>query len=338
MPPKPYLNVIIFPRSLHFRNAALGFRRKVKIGQLAGHLILPRANNEEIGKSFSKLLPPRVSRVDYAIKVHNHVHQGEYDGKLRWGGYFAHNTHDPINTAIAGVHAAVLALSPMEGDRIMSVSEVGEACIAQLPRWSSILTDWIEVLTGADLNSTHPLQMVVSPERWTTAAWIHSAGSRSEYTFVNGSFSLMGSDGKDAMGAQEWSTAIRAANEGRDIPEVWALIRDARAAILRHSGRRAVLDAATAVELIVGRELRRELLRTNSARFTEQLLKKTWQVSRRVEMMADLDMWLPRELDANVMSLRNGVIHSNALVTKAQASAAVETADALLRHYTPIAS
>lgn len=331
--PTPYLNILIFPRSFQFRNRSLGLRRNIVIGNVRGSLVLPRANNAQIGAPFSQLLPPRVSNASYAEKVHAHVHQNDGEGKLRWGGYFTHNLKDPVNTAIASVHAAILTISPKQKGQTRSLQAVSDECMEHLPAWSSRLTDWIEVLTGEDLNAVHPVTATLMPERWPSTAWIHQNGSKLDYTFVNPPMVLMGSDGKNAMDEKIWSRAITAANAGRNIPDVWALIRDARAANLRDNRHRAVLDAATAAELIVDKQLRAELLRKNSLAFVDNLLKGAWQVSRRIEMMRALSMWLPVALESKLTSVRNKVVHSNAAVTESQADAAVEVAEELARRY-----
>jgi len=331
--PTPYLNILIFPRSLQFRNRSLGVRRNIVIGNVRASVVLPRANNAQIGAPFSQLLPPRVSNVSYAEKVHGHVHQNDGEGTLRWGGYFSYNIKDPINTAVASVHAAILSISPKQNGQTRSLQAVADECMEHLPAWSSRLTDWIEILTGEDLSAVHPVSATLMPERWTSTAWIHGSGSELDYAFVNPPVVLMGSDGKNAMDEKIWSTAIAAANAGRNIPDVWALIRDARAANLRDNRRRAVLDAATAAELIVDQQLRSELLRNNSLGFVDNLLKGAWQVSRRIEIMKALSMWLPVGLEAKLTSVRNKVVHSNQAVTRAQAEAAVEVAEELARRY-----
>ena len=303
------------------------------MGNLRGSLILPIANNDAIEKPFAELLPPRAMHVAFATQIYAQSHQSERNGAISWGRYFAYTKNDPVESAVASVHSAILAFSPTQHGRTMSVRQVAEECLEHLPQWCARLTDWIEVLTRDDLNPAHSLSAQIAPKRWTTAAWIHTSSARPEYTFVNPVLSLFGSDGKNAMGASEWSAAIRAANARRDLPEIWTLLRDARGAQRRGNGRRAVLDAATAAELIIDRQLRARLLRDNDVAFVDNLLKSTWQVSRRMDLMKSLGMWLPAGLETKLSSLRNRVGHSNAAVTRGQAIGAVDVAEDLARHY-----
>ena len=204
---------------------------------------------------------------------------------------------------------------------------------SKLSSWSQRLSDWVEVLASDDLNDSHPVHRAIAPRHWTSPAWIHPQGSKIRYTFVNPPISLIGSSGENALDAGLWSRAVRAANNQRDIPDIWALVRDARAAQRRRLGRRAVLDAATAAELIIERQLRTTLRRNNPDAFVERLMKSAWQVSRRIELMRSLKMWLPPKIEENLSSLRNRVVHNNAPVSKEEAKAAVDAAEQLARHY-----
>ena len=67
--------------------------------------------------------------------------------------------------------------------------------------------------------------------------------------------------------------------------------------------------------------------------FVDKLLKNTWQVSRRTDLMKALGMWLPAGLDTKLSELRNKVVHANATVTTLQSKEAMEVAEELARHY-----
>lgn len=329
-----YLNILSFPVAFEFKNGALGARRRVKVGRLEGHIVLPRANNAAIGGAFAELLPPALKHMDFAARVYAQSHRHEFDSRLRWGGYFTYHPTDPVNTAVASVGAAVLAFSNRQSGEELTVHQVGEECLEHFPRWCARLRDWIEVLTRDDLNAAFPVSAAVVPERWTSTAWIRFKDNDGlDRDFINPMLHLFGSDGKNAMDASTWAKAVEAANDCREIPEVWALLRDARAAQIRNQGRRAVLDAATAVELIVNRQLRDRLLEMNPANYVEKAMKGTWQVTRRLDLMVGLGMWVPTGIDAKLTALRNRVVHANDPVTRDQAKQAVDVTEELVRHY-----
>lgn len=329
----PYLTRLIFPASLEFRNATLGLRRRVLIGDLRGTLTLPRANNDGITESFSELLPPRVKNIEFLERVYAHSPDNEVEPRIYWGQYFAWNRHDPIGTAVASVRSAALTFAPSQGGHDMSVRKVAERCLADLPAWCSRLVDWVELLTGVDADPRNPLDAAIVPPSWVSPAWVYPTASGPDYDYFNAPVVLLGSTGEHALDTTNWSKAVRAANARQDLPEIWALLRDARRAQRRRNPRRTILDAATATELIVDRQLRVRLRRDNPQALVERLMKDTWQMQRRTRLMTTLGMWLPPDLDTKLLFLRNRVVHGNAPVTRGESAAALEVAEALARRY-----
>jgi hypothetical protein len=295
-------------------------------------IYLPRPNGAAIGKPFESLLAPRVKDVDFVVRVHLHVAASE-EPEMYWGKYFAWNQKDPEGSAIASVKHAIVSFAARQGNVTLSADSVTETCLHEFPAWSARLADWIEVLTSEDLNASHPLHVAIAEPRWMSTAWIHSDRRRPDYMFVNPPLTSIGSRGESALDAVLWTRAVRAANNRRDIPEIWALVRDARAAQRRGLGRRAVLDAATAAELIIEKQLRAHLSRVNPPAFVDKLMTSTWQVSRRIELMRSLELWLPAKIDDHLTLLRNRVVHNNAQVKKPAAKAAVDAVEQLARHY-----
>ncbi len=311
-----------------FRNSALGVWRRIAVGPLTGTIYLPRPNLEgAVEELFSvNLLPPRLKDIDFAIRVESD------DNRVSWGRYFSYNKNDLAGTALATVGAAVLAIPAKQVDREWSLEEVAKACISDFPGWCRSLTDWIEVLTGNDLNTAHSVDETLDPSRWTSAAWIKSTPGSADYEYVNPAINIYDHD-ENPMYSTHWSAAIRAANAGRQLPDIWALLRDARSAQRRRQYRRAILDAATAAELIVDQELRNRLLKANSIPFVDKLLKNTWQVSRRMDLMAAQGMWLPTGIRKDLTDLRNQVIHKNIVASPREAQTALDVAYNFANHY-----
>jgi hypothetical protein len=269
-----------------------------------------------------------VKDIDFAIRVESR----EENDRVRWGIYTRYNRHDQAGTAVASVGAAVLTIPALQADEEWTLERVAKACINDFPLWCARLNDWIEVLTGNDLNAAHPVDAVLDPAHWTSAAWIQSTAKDVKYEYVNPTINVVLHE-TNPMDASRWSAAIRAANGGRDLPEIWVLLRDARSAQRRRQFRRAILDAATAAELIVDQELRNELLKTNAAPFVDKLLKDTWQVSRRLDLMGALGMWLPVDIHDKLTVLRNSVIHKNVVVSREQTKDALDVAYDFANHY-----
>ena len=236
---RQYLNLIHFPVACEFRHAALGVRRQIRIGALTGFINLPRPDATAIGKSFSALLPPRARDIEFAVRVFDHGTSNAWD-RLHWGKYFTYSGKDPEGTAVASVSYAAITFPAVQGGVEKPLEDVANECIDHMPEWCGRLTSWIEVLTTDDLDPAHPVRSTIDPERWTTAAWITSSGAKPDYDYVNPPLILIGSDGKNAMGREQWKAAIRGANTNAEPPEVHLLMRDARAAWMRDQGRRSI--------------------------------------------------------------------------------------------------
>jgi hypothetical protein len=331
-----YLNILRFPVACAFRNSVLGRHREVRIGSLTGAIHLPRPNLRELGKPFSELLPPCVRDIAFAKRIFNHGVSNDWE-QLLWGKYFTYNLKDPANTAVASVRFVALTFRVRQPTGTRALSEVFEECLQYMPDWCARLTTWIEVLTKDDLDAAHPLPAALHPDPWTSAAWITSSRRKPRYDYFNAPLHSFGSDGRYAVTTELWSSALRGANTMSIPPEEYLLLRDARAAQWRDHGRRAVLDAATAVEIIIGPVLRAQLLKSHSGPETDTLLKREWRFSDRKKLMIKHGMWLPPNLQEQVMNLRNDVIHANAVINKSQAATAIELVGQLASHYAPLA-
>ena len=279
-----YLNILQFPVACEFRNSALGRHRKVCVGSLAGSIHLPRPDLAAVGKPFNTLLPPRVRDIAFATRIFDHGASNVWE-RLSWGKYFFYNVKDPANTAVASVQFAALTFPVRQPDGNFALSKVAEECLKHMPDWCARLTTWIEVLTKDDLEAAHSLPAAVHPQRWTTVAWVTSSRGKPHYDYVNPLMHSFGSDGRYAMTTELWSSAVRGANATTTPPEVHLLLRDARAAQRRNYGRRAVLDAATAAELIIEPAIRARLLKSHTVRDTDAQLRKEWKFSDRKALM-----------------------------------------------------
>lgn len=333
--PTRFANIIRFPAGLQFKNATLGSRNAIKIGPARGWIYLPQANLREIDGFDRLLAPPRASDVEYALRVQNNGRK-PYE-HLRWGNYFTWNLHDPENTAIAWVTHGLIVFPAKQGRRLQTLERVARQCQAHLPAWYSVLADWIEVTTGIDLDPTHSARHMMEGPILNTIPWIF-ANRRGKYgyEYVNRHLVLMGDDGRHAMGPALWAAVIRAANRLKTPPEERLLLRDARSALARGSARRAILDAITALEIVVESALRKALLRRNPRKLVEHLLKSEWKLSMRVDLMRKARLWLPAGVDSALLELRNKVVHKNAAVTVLQAGAAVAAVTKFVDRYSTL--
>lgn len=113
--------------------------------------------------------------------------------------------------------------------------------------WFNAVRTWAEVVTGQDLDPNHPIHDVEP---------------------VGGGLTFIEPPNDDALGltvaisrvfplrAEQWADILRSVRDGEEPPLEEVLSRDARAAHRRGANRRAIIDAATALEIALGRHVR----------------------------------------------------------------------------------
>lgn len=114
-------------------------------------------------------------------------------------------------------------------------------------RWFDVLRTWVEVLTGQDLDPNHRVYDAESV----------GAG----LTFIqpphDGALGLRITTPRVVpLRAQEWADILGLVRDGKEPPLEEILSRDSRAAQRRNANRRAIIDAATALEIVLGRHVR----------------------------------------------------------------------------------
>lgn len=191
---------------------------------------------------------PAVDGVDQSAPSHNQVSDQPDDqtGELlvwtqEYGAFIPESLRPATGlkrVVVTGVEAPKHATRTWAGpdDRLVEV----------IAAWFDQVRSWIEVLTGQDLDPQHRvydaevvapgLNFISPPHDASLALTITTPRIR-------------------PVREQEWRTVMEAVRDGREAPLEELLSRDARAAHARGFNRRAVVDAATAVEVLLAREV-----------------------------------------------------------------------------------
>ncbi len=144
------------------------------------------------------------------------------------------------------VHRIVISgvKAPVDTDRTWRTADqqLGET----IGSWFDRVRSWVEVITGQDLDPSH---------RVYDAEFVGDG-----LTFIvpphEGSLGLVASTPRiRPISGEEWATVLAAVRDGREPPLEELLSRDARAAQRRGYYRRAAIDAATAIEVVLSRTL-----------------------------------------------------------------------------------
>jgi len=114
-------------------------------------------------------------------------------------------------------------------------------------KWFNDVRTWVEIVTGQDLDPNHRVYDAVPV----------GAG----LTFIepphDGALGItMTTPHVLPLRAQEWANILELVRDGKEPPLEEVLSRDARAAQRRNANRRAIIDAATALEIALGRYVR----------------------------------------------------------------------------------
>ncbi|MFF0101857.1 hypothetical protein ACFYO8_21285 [Micromonospora sp. NPDC005257] len=186
---------------------------------------------------------------------------------------------------------------------------------AYINRWFNDVRTWTEVLTGQDLDPNHRVSDAESV----------GAG----LTFIepphDGALGFtMTTPRVLPLRAQEWADILGLVRDGKEPPLEEVLSRDARAAFRRDAYRRAIIDAATALEIALGRHVcghADQLPERQRGRISERTALGGY-----VSIAEDsgLPLAVPVDRLRWLNSLRNDAAHRGAAPGRSEAGAAVQ--------------
>ncbi|MGY1618852.1 hypothetical protein ACI797_19090 [Geodermatophilus sp. SYSU D00691] len=182
-------------------------------------------------------------------------------------------------------------------------------------RWFDDVRTWAEVLTGQDLDPNH---RVYDAESVGTGL-----------TFVepphDGALGLQITTPRVLpLRAQEWAAILGFVRDGEEPPLEEVLSRDARAAQRRNANRRAIIEAATALEIVLGRHIRAladELPDTQRGRINERTALGTYVA---IAEHSRLQLAVPVDRLRWLKQLRNDAAHRGAAPSPWEAADAVQ--------------
>lgn len=180
--------------------------------------------------------------------------------------------------------------------------------------WFDGVRTWVEILTGQDLDPSHR---------------VYDAES------VGAGLTFIEPPHQDALGltittsrvrplqADEWAAVLNFVREGTEPPLEEVLSRDARAAQRRGANRRAVIDAATALEISLGhhvRSLANELPEAQRRRINDRTALGGY-IS--IAEASGISLAVPFEVLHHVKDLRNDAAHRGEAPDNLQTARAV---------------
>ena len=211
---------------------------------------------------------PELQQPDVNEQVQGAVHhlaEAEDDHGWRWsywGGVTGWNTSDGRVLSATVSHAVVSCCGPT-GDR-SSKRDWFEGATHALNEWARRFTRWLEVLALKDHGDDRPPSVSVN-NRLGLALFVNNEGTGGEWVSpIRGPTVVVRAD-HDPIAAEVWEDAVRRANRSALIPESHRYLSRAYVAMNRGDRRRAVIDAATGVEIALATDVRRLLTNSTTA-------------------------------------------------------------------------
>ena len=163
---------------------------------------------------------------------------------------FLHESHRPASALYRVVITNVQA--PHDDERVWRTADQQVAEI--IAAWFDAVRTWAEVLTFQDLDPGHPVyDTAVVGEGLTFIEPDHGGPAGVTH----------GTPRVTPLRASEWANILDFVHRGQTPALEEVLSRDARAAHRRGANRRAILDAATALEIALGRHVRNNIEKLN---------------------------------------------------------------------------
>jgi hypothetical protein len=207
---------------------------------------------------------------------------------------------------------------------------VEDALIQRIEGWFADVRSWVEVVTGQDLDYRHRLSDAANPAEGLLIVRDGSLTDSGTRVYTTRYIRPVTSD--------EWTKILALVGNAQKPPTEYLLMRDAHAALARDQRRRAILDAATASELVLTSVLVKHTVTAPPQRRAEVL--------KRPRMLGGLISSLENQNAAVNLSwtelrklskLRNAAIHEGAEPDHLDAAEAITTAAKLVRQHGALA-
>lgn len=312
-----------FPTALPCVPDVLGARIPVILPNVTkAELCMPVEGRRDVGFD-GAYQPPRLRGMAWFTKVNDHHSGHEWMG---WGSF--HQGGPDPGSWLGSINSAVLrvvAADVTEG----ALQEIGLTVHRSLYAWYVSLRDWLEVLTQVDLGHEHAVRSVSGRSDVETAWWVAASriSGKRGYALVNPPLAIY-MQSAPHVARQDLQRAARETNLGHRPPEPHLLLRDARSAFHREMYRRCILDAAIAVEVVASALLDQLLDQAVGQPARETLVLARDPISRKIPILRSVGVPLPADLEKDLFTVRNKVIHQGKQASRNEAQKALDAATA----------
>lgn len=346
MPSDPnIIGIYALPAPLLLSEECLGRRIPLKVGDLSGVIVLPSAYRspprDEIA-SFTSVIPPgtfgdareRIEAEQYERGLYRPPH-ARWSPSEHWGVDRSYDgSGSRIQVCIAVVEVSVpperiLYRGRIDGQPGEPAGKPLYELFTEIDPWFDRARTWIETATDQDADPYQPLHTsgrlgngltLVAREGQTLslprASWLSGGAAHRNV-------------GQEAISLPLLQGAIEQANKGTRPSDAHLLLRDSRAAFRRGYQRRAVIEASSAVEVVLA-NLNHQVTHIDPGARSPTL---GWYVRQQSIATAAS---LPSNTLVDLVNVRNRAIHENLVPTIEAATSALQLARQIVCHLEPL--
>lgn len=319
------------PASLKLTQGCFGKRYSVRIGNQSATMLLPEVTWLD-DHPIVAAPRSRVGEPDLAARLGDRRIDDQFSADT-WGSA---NSWYPARRFVEVLRVNMIALEfrlpagqmtygeTTSGRRGAPRGPFIDALLAGVDRWFEDLRMWVEVATDQDADPDHPL-----PRSHVVG------GGLSILTEDNGVLSIPATartitvlgDRGESLTLARFRQVLSLLRRGHRPPDAHLLMRDARSDLRRDRLRKAVVDAATAVEISLA-DFNQRVTRVR----TPPRPTLGWFVSqRRIAAAARL----PARTRTSLVDVRNDAIHHNVIPSASGARDAVSVAQSIVERLEP---
>lgn len=316
-----------FPLAICVAADAIGISRPVEVGGVAGTLHLPAAPTTTYSPKapWPHLTPPAALKTALFDEL----------SSVRWG---APTSIPPPPAAIAYYHVSA-GLFSFEIALSDDPNTIGHKVREDLDAWWQRLCTWLQAYSGQRLDATRP--PVDARERISRTKFyrVDVDGRVRSARKTEAHIELYIDPNPSTVSVDQWSSAVRRTSNKEELPLEHRFLNDAVSALHAFDGRRAVLDAATAVELCVGKALEAELSKATAHAALRTLVRKEFDsLDKMVKALLALGAPIRQDsIQQSIAKPRNRTIHAGAEQSPEEVRRSVEVATQVVRQLSPLA-
>jgi hypothetical protein len=323
------------PRSV--RAEVLGTRWSVRLNDYRAELCLPQLVAGVGGQREYFLDAPKVHGA-------RELQQRDEDlfGGWDWGLPYTWNPKKGRSSVLSTLESMLLRTPfPREASDAERLRLMEDVVQPSAETWVARLAQWLDLRACLHLEPTVATKMqAYTHDEYASRFWLHDKDGawvrlKPSVNAVISIISPIGGGQDEACTVDDWEQSVRAANRRTPVPDHWRLMESAFSSSTGGSQRVAVLDAATAVEVVLADLIRKQLGGAKQVQ-AEAALNRFHGIEDKRQFLSDCGVPVSRKVQNDLARVRNQVIHGNKQPSRDETKAALNIARKVLTENAPL--